>query len=279
MSIRQACVLFCISQSVYRYRPKRKDDHVVSKQLSALAELNGSWGFWMMHHHLRRVGWLWNHKKVYRIYTQMKLNIRRKYKRRLPARVKEPLLQPIAPNVTWSMDFMHDGLIDGKRFRSFNVIDDYNREVLNITIEKGMPSKRVVGELDRLIEWRGLPERIRVDNGPEFLSHTMQRWCQEKEIELKFIQKGKPSQNGYIERFNRTFREDVLDRYAFDSLEQARTYAYAWMWRYNNERPHSSLGWKSPIDFMQERLRGSAPPTFLHDQDKTWKSLILTAPK
>ena len=153
------------------------------------------------------------------LHADEKLNIRRKYKRRLPARVKEPLLQPIAPNVTWSMDFMHDGLIDGKRFRSFNVIDDYNREVLNITIEKGMPSKRVIGELDRLIEWRGVPERIRVNNGPEFLSHTMQRWCKEKEIELKFIQKGKPNQNGYVERFNRTFREEVLGAFNFRWLK------------------------------------------------------------
>ena len=278
MSIRQACMVFCISQSVYRYTPRPNDDHIVREQLSTLADLHSSWGFWMMHHHLRKVGWKWNHKKVYRIYTEMKLNMRRKYKKRLPARVKEPLLQPIHPNVTWSMDFMHDGLIGGKSFRSFNVMDDYNREVLNITIEKGMPSKRVIRELDKLIEWRGKPERMRVDNGPEFISEAMKSWCRLNEIELKFIQKGKPTQNGYIERFNRTFREDVLSRYAFESLDQARTYTYAWMWSYNNERPHSSLGWKTPTDFNQERLQGYALPTFLHDKDKTWKHLVLNAP-
>jgi putative transposase len=271
-------MVFCISQSVYRYTPRPNDDHIVREQLSTLADLHSSWGFWMMHHHLRKVGWKWNHKKVYRIYTEMKLNMRRKYKKRLPARVKEPLLQPIHPNVTWSMDFMHDGLIGGKSFRSFNVMDDYNREVLNITIEKGMPSKRVIRELDKLIEWRGKPERMRVDNGPEFISEAMKSWCRLNEIELKFIQKGKPTQNGYIERFNRTFREDVLSRYAFESLDQARTYTYAWMWSYNNERPHSSLGWKTPTDFNQERLQGYALPTFLHDKDKTWKHLVLNAP-
>lgn len=278
MSIRQACVLFCIAQSVYRYVPKANDDHVVREQLSMLANLHTSWGFWMMHYHLRQVGWRWNHKKVYRIYTEMRLNMRRKYKRRLPARVKEPLLQPIAPNVTWSMDFMHDGLIDGKSFRSFNVMDDYNREILNITLAKGMPSTRVIRELDKLIEWRGKPEAIRVDNGPEFISEAMRTWCEMNDIKLIFIQKGKPNQNGYIERFNRTYREDVLDRYAFKSLSQARTYTYAWMWSYNNERPHSALGWKTPIGFMQERLQGYALPTFLHDTETTWKHLVLNAP-
>ena len=271
-------MLFTISQSVYRYKPKPNADHEIREQLSSLAEMHSSWGVWMMHHHLRHLGNHWNHKRVYRVYTEMKLNLRRKNKRRLPARVKEPLLQPLAPNVTWSMDFMHDGLIDGKTFRSFNVMDDYNREVLNITMDKGMPSKRVVRELSRLIEWRGKPERIRVDIGPEFVSGVLRKWCENHEIELKFIQKGKPTQNGYIERFNRTFREDVLNRYAFESLNQARVYTYAWMWSYNNERPHSSLGWKTPVDFMHERLRGSAPATFMQDKANTWKSLILNAP-
>jgi putative transposase len=209
----------------------------------------------------------------------MKLNMRRKYKKRPPARIKEPLLQPLGPNLCWSMDFMHDGLLDGKNIRSFNVLDDYNREVLNITLDKGLPGRRVVRELDRLVAWRGTPESIRVDNGPEFISRAMGEWCRKHNITLKFIQKGKPSQNGYIERFNRTFREEVLNRYAFESLAQARVYTHAWMWTYNNERPHSSLGWKTPIRFMQERLRGYAPPTFLHDQENTWKSLVLNVPK
>jgi len=225
------------------------------------------------------VGWGWNHKKVYRVYTEMNLNLRRKYKKRLPSRVKEPLLQPLYPNITWSMDFMHDGLINGTSFRAFNILDDFNREILNITMDKGMPGARVVRELNKLIEWRGKPEELRVDNGPEFICEKLRIWCRDNDVKLKFIQKGKPSQNAYIERFNRTFREDVLDRYAFESLEQARTYTYAWMWMYNNERPHSSIGWQTPNNFMQERLRGSAPPTFLHDQENTWESLVLNVPK
>lgn len=277
MSVRQACKLFCVALSVYYYQPKANDDHLVRACLGELAELHSKWGFWMMHYHLRGVGHAWNHKRVYRIYTEMGLNLRRKYKQRLPARVKQPLLQPLVPNLTWSMDFMHDGLIDGKPFRSFNVLDDYNREILNITLDKGLSSRRIIRELDKLLEWRGKPEELRVDNGPEFISHAMENWCAEHNITLRFIQKGKPSQNGYIERFNRTYREEVLDRYVFTDLDQARLFTHAWMWVYNNERPHSSLGYRTPTGFMQERLRGSASASFLHDQQYTWKSLVLTA--
>ena len=249
------------------------------EKLSQWSTFYNKWGYKKLYDRFREEGYKVNHKRIYRIYTEMGLHLRRKSRKRLSLRPKEGLLQPLYPNLSWSMDFMHDTLSNGIRFRSFNVIDDFNREALNLTIDTSLPSKRIIRELDKLIAWRGAPEAIRMDNGPEFIAHEMELWAEDRGIDLKFIRKGKPNQNGYVERFNRTFREDVLDPYAFDSLEQARTYAYAWMWRYNNERPHSSLGWKSPIDFMQERLRGSAPPTFLHDQDKTWKSLILTAPK
>lgn len=277
LSIRQACMLLSIAISVYYYHPRPSDDHLIRSALSDLAQLNTNWGFWMMHHHLRHLGYLWNHKKVYRIYTEMGLNLRRKYKQRLPARVKEPLLQPIYPNVTWSMDFMHDGLIDGKTFRAFNVIDDYNREALNITMDKGLSSKRIIRELDKLIQWRGAPENLRVDNGPEFISAAMHGWCEEHNIRLQFIQKGKPSQNAYIERFNRTFRTEVLNRYVFESLDQARLFTQAWMWMYNNERPHKSLGYKTPVGFSHHRLTGYACSTLMRDINNEWKSLVLNA--
>lgn len=159
----------------------------------------------------------------------MKLNLRRKHKKRLPARVKEPLLQPIYPNVTWSMDFMEDTLSNGNRFRVFNVIDDFNREALNITLGTSITSKRVIRELEKLIEWRGIPQRLRVDNGPEFIARALQQWCddEKRKIDLKYIQKGKPSQNGYVERFNRTFREDVLDEYSFEFLADAQAFSSA----------------------------------------------------
>lgn len=287
MSKRRACILFGIGHSVYRYRPKQGDDHLVRGQLAELALVHTSWGFWTMHHRLRNLGFGWNHKKVYRIYTEMGLNLRRKYKRRLPARVREPLLQPLFPNLTWSMDFMSDALADGNSIRSFNVMDDFNREALNITLDRSINAKRVVRELDRLIQWRGKPERLRVANGPEFIANALGTWCKENAMELKFIQRGKPSQNGYVERFNRTYREEVLDRHAFGSLAQARLLTSAWMWMYNNERPHSSLAYNAPVDFALKYGKVPATkgqkdfPTFQHDshQHYHYKSLILNATK
>lgn len=271
-------MIFSIRPSVYYYRSRPDQDGEVRDKLSELAELHSRWGFWMMHHHLRLMKHSWNHKKVYRIYTEMKLNLRRKHKKRLPLRVKEPLLQPLYPNVTWSMDFMHDGLINGKSFRSFNVIDDFNREGLNITLDTSLTSSRVIRELERLIEWRGKPERIRVDNGPEFIAHAMEEWAKNNDIILKFIEKGKPNQNGFIERFNRSYREEVLDNFAFESIKQAQTISHAWIWIYNNERPHSSLNYLTPTDFLLKHgkiYQTKGFPTFQRDERFKWNTLIL----
>lgn len=283
--MRQACQLFSISQSVFYYQPKPDGNDEIRDRLTELSQLHSRWGFWMMHHRLRLMNYRWNHKRVYKIYTDMKLNLRRKHKKRLPARVREPLLQPLQPNLTWSMDFMHDGLINGVKFRSFNVIDDFNREGLNITLDMSLTSGRVIRELEKLIEWRGKPERIRVDNGPEFIAQAMETWSAAKNIELKFIQKGKPHQNGYVERFNRSYREEVLDAFAFENLKQARTVSSAWMWIYNNERPHSSLNYHTPNSFLLKygkllnpQMSAEKFPTFQQDIHNTnWKSLILGA--
>lgn len=280
MSIRQACIVFNLSVSVYYYERKSKpDDDLIADLLRDLARSHNQWGFWMMHHVLRRMEYSWNHKKVYRIYCALKLNRRRKYKKRLPQRIKQPLVQPLFPNITWSMDFMQDRLINGQKIRSFNVIDDFNREALNITLDTSINSARVIRELEKLIQWRGVPERIRVDNGPEFISHALKEWCgsDEKNIELVFIQKGKPTQNGYVERFNRSFREEVLDNYCFDSLIQAKALANAWVWVYNNERPHSSLGYLTPCDFALKHAERKTAPSFQIDSNRKWSTLVLTA--
>lgn len=283
MSLRQACILFCISTSVFYYQAKRKDDSEIIEQLSAMADLHKRWGFWMMYHRLRKLDYMWNHKRVYRVYTQMRLNLRCKRKKRLPARVKAPLLRPVYPNVTWSLDFMHDTLSNGKTIRTLNVIDDFNREVLSIAVDTSLPSARVVRELKMLIDWRGKPEKIRSDNGPEFISATVEEWCAEQQIEWEYIQPGKPTQNSLIERFNRTFRQDVLDGYMFENLTEMRKYAQAWMWMYNNERPHSGLGYLTPVEFLLKY--GKLPahngqpqyPTFQQDRNDNsdWKSLTL----
>lgn len=250
LSFRQACLLFCLSSSVYYYQAKRKDDTEIITQLSSLSDDHTRWGFWMMFHRLRNLGYRWNHKRVYRVYTQMRLNLRNKRKKRLPARVKAPLLRPVYPNITWSLDFMHDTLMNGKSIRSLNIIDDFNREVLTIAVDSSLPSVRVIRELDKLIEWRGKPDKIRSDNGPEFISDKIALWCSAYQIEWEFTQPGKPTQNSLIERFNRTFRQDVLDNYMFESLSELRKYAGAWMWMYNNERPHSALGYLTPVQFL-----------------------------
>jgi putative transposase len=278
MSLRQACVLFCISTSVFYYRAKRKDDSEVIEQLSILAELHQQWGFWMMYHRLRKLRYQWNHKRVYRIYTDMRLNMRNKRKKRLPARVKEPLLCPIQANITWSLDFMHDTLANGKTIRTLNIIDDFNREALSITVDTSLPAQRVIRELNKLIEWRGKPEKIRSDNGPEFIAGAIGEWCCDNEIEWSYIQPGKPTQNSLVERFNRTFREDVLDSYMFDSLSQARKYANAWAWMYNNERPHSSLGYLTPVEFLLKYGKLEKEfPTLQQDiySNNDWNTLIL----
>lgn len=156
------------------------------------------------------------------------------------------------PNAEWSMDFMSDVLYGGRRFRTLNILDEGVREVLDIVIDTSIPGARVVRTLDRLVEWRGEPTAIRVDNGPEYLSAIFTDWCRERAVELRYIQPGKPNQNAYIERFNRTYRHEVLDAYVFESLRQVRRITRAWVDEYNEERPHDSLGNIPPAMFRRQ---------------------------
>lgn len=251
ISIRKACDVFRVSSSVLYYKKRsNNEDDQIREELLLLANQHQTWGFWLMRHRLKNLGFRWNHKRIYRIYTSMKLNLRSKRKKRLPARVKEPLLRPVYPNVTWSMDFMHDTLECGKKVRSLNIMDDFNLEILQISIDSSLPSYKVISGLEQLIEWRGKPEKIRVDNGPEFIAQKMKDWCTRAGIELQFIQPGKPTQNSLIERFNRTFRTEFLDAFLFENLKQMKNYAEVWMWKYNNERPHSALQYLTPRDFL-----------------------------
>ncbi len=253
LSLRQACKTFNISTSVYNYKSTKKEqDAELYDQLVSMAEKWPTWGVWKLYSRFRLEGVLVNHKRVYRLYKGARLNLRRRTRKRVPLRIKQPLLQPLMPNLNWSMDFMRDTLWIGKPFRTFNIMDDFNREALNITVAKSITSERVVRELNQLAEWRGLPLSIRVDNGPEFIAQTLSDWCNdpERNIELIFIQKGKPNQNGYIERFNKTFREDILDAFQFGEVDQAQDFANEWMWMYNNERPHESLCNLPPTYFL-----------------------------
>lgn len=179
----------------------------------------------------------------------MKLNIRRRAKKRLPQRVKQALMLPTESNQVWSIDFMSDTLTDGRKFRLLNVIDDFNRESLAVEVDTSLPCLRVIRVLEQLIAQRGKPANIRCDNGPEFISHKLDQWCAERQITLQFIQPGKPMQNAYIERTNGSIRRELLNAYLFNSLAEVRTLKEEWRMDYNAERPHKSLGYLSPIKF------------------------------
>ena len=220
--------------------------------LNAVVEKHPRWGFWKCYDRLRLDGHGWNHKRVYRVYKAMKLNLPRRTKRRLPQRVQQPMMVAARPNAEWSMDFMSDTLYQGRRFRTLNILDQGVREVLDIVIDTSIPGRRVVRTLDRLVEWRGRPEAIRVDNGPEYLSQIFADWCRHNSVTLNYIQPGKPNQNAYIERFNRTYRHEVLDAYVFESLRQVRRITRHWIHEYNEERPHDSLGKIPPAVFRRQ---------------------------
>ncbi len=232
------------------YKPKPKNDAPVIDKLTNLADRHPTYGFWKMYDMIRLDELPWNHKRVHRIYVDMGLNIRRKKKRRLPIPVKEPLTWPIDANIMWSIDFMQDSLVCGTKFRTFNVIDDFNREALNIEIDTSLSSKRITRELDKIIDWRGKPERMRMDNGPEFTSHTFVEWAKKRGIEFLYIQPGKPTQNSFIERFNRSYRQEILGAFLFDKLSQVRALTQEWINIYNQQRPHDSLNGLTPERFL-----------------------------
>jgi putative transposase len=235
-----------LSRSVYRYQRQRVDDSEIVAQLRQLAERKPRWGFRKMFQYLRLQGYRWNHKRVRRVYRQQRLNLRVKPKKRLPSRQPTPLAQPEAANESWSVDFMSDSLQTGHTFRTFKVIDDFNREVLAIEVDTSLPAGRIIRVLDLVAAWRGYPQRLRSDNGPEFISQTLERWATSHDVLLDFIEPGKPAQNAYIERLNRTYREDVLDFYHFRSLAEVRAITEQWREEYNADRPHDSLAGLTP---------------------------------
>jgi putative transposase len=237
------------------YYKSQKDDTEVIEVLQDFAFKHPTYGFRKLYAYIRRSGKQWNHKRIYRVYKLLKLNRKRKGKRRLPSRVKQPLVKQEQINQSWSMDFMSDSMVGGRRFRTFNLIDDCTREVLAIEIDTSLSSKRIIRTLERVILDRGKPNIIRTDNGPEFTSKDLELWARDHEIKIQFIQPGRPMQNGYIERFNRIYRESILDAYLFFELDQVRTLTEEWMDEYNLRRPHESLGNLTPNEWKMKQLK------------------------
>jgi putative transposase len=231
------------------YYVSHKDDRPVMEKLQELADKKPMEGQDKFYSRIRNQGIIWNRKRIQRVYRLMNLHKRKRTRKRIPARVKQPLLIPKYPNQTWSMDFMHDTLMNGRRFRVLNLIDDYNREILKIEPYFSINSDRLIKILDRVLLERGKPEAIRVDNGPEFISSLMHEWSLDKGIKLQFIQPGKPMQNAYIERFNKSYRQDVLDANLFSSLIEVKIVSDEFEADYNFHRPHESLGNMSPVNY------------------------------
>lgn len=251
-SVVQACQIAGLSRTAY-YRPPVASldaDAPIIAALTALVAEDGRWGFWKCFDRLRALGHGWNHKRVYRVYCALKLNHVRRTKKRVPPRTVVPLNAVPQLNDTWAMDFMRDTLYDGRVYRILNVLDEGNREALAIEVDVSLPSTRVVTVLEQLVGMYGAPRRIRCDNGPEFLAGELVDWCQRRGIQLAYIQPGKPNQNAYIERFNRSYRYELLDAWVFTSLADVRDLSEAWRHRYNTERAHDALGRVPPLTFL-----------------------------
>jgi len=240
-----------ISRRVYYYEPCERTDGALKDMLTDLAQRYPRYGYWKLYHLLRNQGLTINHKRVYRLYKELNLTMRRKSKKRFPLANKQPLLLPRHPNGTWSIDFMTDTLQTGRRFRTFNVLDDFNREGLAVEIDVSLPGPRIVRVLDRLAKERGYPNYIRCDNGPELRSSALQAWAQQHKVEIIYIQPGKPMQNAFIERFNGTYRREILNAYIFKNLAEVRNITHQWLQEYNFIRPHAGIGNIPPKLYMK----------------------------
>ena len=236
----------------------RRDAPVIAA-LTMLSATNPRWGFWKYVDRLRNTGHRWNPKRLWRVYCQLRLNLPRRTKQRLPVRERQPLVVVPQPNVVWAVDFMSDTLYGGRRFRTFNILDEGMREGLAIEIDTSLPAERVIRVLEQVVTWRGQPQAVRLDNGPELIAERFMTWCAERGIELRYIQPGKPDQNAFIERFNRTYRTEVLNAYVFESLDQVREISAEWLQRYNEERPHEALAGLPPATYRAQHEARSSP--------------------
>ncbi len=253
ISIRLACEIFRISQCCYCYENRLNTENAkIEEKLLALTRDNPRWGVLKCHQRLRLEGFRWGFQRVRRIYRAVELNLRIKPRRRLKREKPEKLEVPDEPNEVFSLDFMHDQLSDGRPYRTLNVIDDCTREGLAVVPAISFTAERVCREMDRVIEQYGKPKVIRCDNGPEIAGHAFQNWARDRGIRIEYIQPGKPQQNAYVERFNRTVRYELLEMHDFKSIDEVQAEATKWLWTYNNYRPNMAIGGITPAMKLQE---------------------------
>jgi putative transposase len=249
LSQRRFCRLTGWNRSSLQHQPVARDDSALRERLRHWAALKPRWGSPILHDVLKAEGLVQNHKRTERLYREEGLSLRRKRRRKLPAIARVPLPQPSAPNQRWSMDFIHDQLADGRRFRTLTMVDDFTRQCLALHVDTSIGGSAVVSVLVQLAASRGLPSTITTDNGPEFTSRAFHLWAQTAGVSINHIQPGKPMQNAFIESFNATFRDDCLNQHWFTSLAEARLLIEHWRNEYNHLRPHSSIGRIPPNSF------------------------------
>lgn len=259
LSQRRACQLVGAHRASIRYKSQKSDEISLKENIISIAHEKRRYGYRRIHIILRRNGIKINHKKTFRIYKTLNLKVQKRGGRRraLGQRVDCLALERI--NQEWSLDFVHDALTNGRRIRMLTIVDDFTRESLKITVDTSISGKRVCEELDQLLEARGAPERILSDNGSEFTSNAVLKWCKDKGIRWDYIQPGKPYQNGYIESFNGKLRDECLNENVFLNLQEAVRLVESWREEYNEERPHSALGGKTPNEMAKEvKLTGTS---------------------
>lgn len=255
VSERRACRLVGLSRSTLRYQRRSRDDTALVERLRALARARPRFGYRRLHVLLRREGKIVNHKRVYRLYRAAGLAVPRRKRKRIAARRGQAVRIGTMPNEHWSLDFMSDTLSSGRRLRTLAVLDTCTREALAIAVDTSLPSRAVTRLLDGIIQMRHQPQRITVDNGPELTSTWFDQWASQHGIALDYIEPGKPVQNAVMESFNGRFRDECLNSHWFTSLTDARRTIEAWRIDYNQARPHSSLGYRTPEEVHQDLIR------------------------
>lgn len=260
-SQRRACGLVGLEPKTYRYVSKRPDDAPIRQRLRALASERRRFGYRRLHILLRREGMALNRKKLYRLYREERLMVRKRGGRKRALGTRAPMAIPQGTNQRWSLDFVSDALACSRRFRILTVVDDFSRECLALVADNSLSGIRVARELDRIVAIRGRPCMIVSDNGTELTSRAMLEWQQERRVEWHYIAPGKPTQNGFIESFNGRLRDECLNEHLFTTLPEARRIIEAWKIDYNTRRPHSSLNGLTPMEFAARPIQG-------HNQNK-----------